>query len=456
MAEELYIAKIAQEDKGTQFRVNISQAKVDEYAELLKDGADFPPITVISDGSDYWLVDGWHRLLAYQQRGAMTIPADVQPGTRRDAVIAALGVNASHGLARSNDDKRKAVLFALRDPELRLMSQHKIAKLCGVTQAMVSKLKASLDLRGDEQQYDGLLNDSRTVMMLLGEDPDHLETFLSTMILNENVYDKAARTRFEKLGLLSTYDASRHEWTPMAHEVMSHLVEGDEWRKLEYELVQMRGDNPRPYNTGKVREALMSLLNKGWVQLDGLNYQVIAWVKLLAIAGYAHQVELSATSPGNVWSVKPEPRTVQYSFVHISQLGAQLLGETMSQDIPPAPTSEQITELLHAQFHERREEQKRQQEEDKARRAQQEAERAQQLASIVGDDEYEEHLRSIFKSLLDIRNVLDALGDKPIVEGIRYDVNRAFSVIDYALSQYEEEEGEGEEVEDDEMEDEAA
>ena len=70
------------------------------------------------------------------------IAADVRDGSRRDAILYSLSANANHGLRRSNDDKRKAVVFALRDPELRQLSQRKIAKLCGVTQAMVSKVRS--------------------------------------------------------------------------------------------------------------------------------------------------------------------------------------------------------------------------------------------------------------------------------------------------------------------------
>jgi hypothetical protein len=48
--------------------------------------------------------------------GLAKISADVREGSRRDAILYAVGANASHGLKRTNRDKRNAVRVLLKDP----------------------------------------------------------------------------------------------------------------------------------------------------------------------------------------------------------------------------------------------------------------------------------------------------------------------------------------------------
>ena len=46
-------------DGGTQPRAQLNYNTVTEYAESIEDGATFPPVEVMYDGSDYWLWDGF-------------------------------------------------------------------------------------------------------------------------------------------------------------------------------------------------------------------------------------------------------------------------------------------------------------------------------------------------------------------------------------------------------------
>jgi len=132
-------------DGGTQPRAELNQATVEEYAEAMAQGADFPPVTVFHDGQEYWLADGFHRLHAARKAELAEIAADVRQGTRRDAVLFSVGANAGHGLPRSNDDKRRAVMTLLMDDEWSRWPQTKIAKACCVTRQYVCGLAATLD-----------------------------------------------------------------------------------------------------------------------------------------------------------------------------------------------------------------------------------------------------------------------------------------------------------------------
>lgn len=128
-------------DGGTQIRAQISMDHAREYAEAMATGAVFPPIDVRYDGQDHWVSDGFHRLMAADLAGAQEIDATVRPGTRRDAILDAVGANAAHGYRRTNADKRQAVMTLLNDPEWSTKSDREIARLCHVGPDMVGRLR---------------------------------------------------------------------------------------------------------------------------------------------------------------------------------------------------------------------------------------------------------------------------------------------------------------------------
>ncbi len=115
-------------DGGTQPRASINDETVIEYAEDMKNGDRFPPVTVFYDGEFHWLADGFHRDKAALKAGLTEIAAIVKQGTRRDAVLYSVGANAKHGLRRTNADKRRAVMRLLEDSEWSQWSNNEIAK----------------------------------------------------------------------------------------------------------------------------------------------------------------------------------------------------------------------------------------------------------------------------------------------------------------------------------------
>lgn len=129
---------------GTQSRSSIDRGVVSDYAEAVRDGATFPPITVFFDGASYWLADGFHRYEAYSAAQIYDVPADIRQGTQRDAILFSVGANASHGLRRTNDDKRRAVLTLLNDPEWAAWSDREIARQCGVGNRFVGDVRKTI------------------------------------------------------------------------------------------------------------------------------------------------------------------------------------------------------------------------------------------------------------------------------------------------------------------------
>lgn len=128
---------------GTQTRVAINEDVVAEYAEAMTGGAEFPPVVVFHDSTTYYLADGFHRTLAATRIKLKEIDADVHKGTKQDALIYSLGANQTHGLPRTNKDKRQCVTIALR--EFADWSDRRIAEVCGVGHQLVGSIRAEVD-----------------------------------------------------------------------------------------------------------------------------------------------------------------------------------------------------------------------------------------------------------------------------------------------------------------------
>lgn len=142
--------KIIRIDCGTQSRAEINQAVVDQYAEAIKDGADFPPVRVFHDGNFYYLADGFHRYFAHLKAERAGIKAEVVNGTLRDAILYSFSANALHGLQRNIHDKRKIVTAMLEDFEWRAWSDREIARLCHVSHTFVANMRESMNVKDDD------------------------------------------------------------------------------------------------------------------------------------------------------------------------------------------------------------------------------------------------------------------------------------------------------------------
>lgn len=136
---------------GTQSRVELSETAVAEYGAAMADGISLPPIVVFHDGSSYWLADGFHRVMAAIRTGIATLQAEVHKGAKRDAILYSVGANSTHGLPRTNADKRRAVTMLLQDEEWAQWSDREIARRCSVSHNLVSSLRPSLSSDDSEK-----------------------------------------------------------------------------------------------------------------------------------------------------------------------------------------------------------------------------------------------------------------------------------------------------------------
>jgi hypothetical protein len=131
------------DDTLLQPRKELDASVLGEYMNAWLEDADFPPVVTFFDGSHYWLADGFHRVRSARSARKSSIRAYVYNGNKRDAIFYSAGANAEHGLRRSNEDKKRAVLKLLDDPQWCLWTDAEIAKVCRVSAHTVGRYRTN-------------------------------------------------------------------------------------------------------------------------------------------------------------------------------------------------------------------------------------------------------------------------------------------------------------------------
>ena len=137
---------VIQADPAIQMRAGgLDETRLQDYAERMIAGDDFPPVVVFESGGVFRLADGFHRVAAAEVAGLAELPARVLQGDRRAALLYAVGANADHGLDRTPEDKDRAVRAMLDDPEWGVWSDSEIARRCRVSQPFVGKVRGIVE-----------------------------------------------------------------------------------------------------------------------------------------------------------------------------------------------------------------------------------------------------------------------------------------------------------------------
>jgi len=80
------------------------------YADEMKAGSTFPPVSVGILGERSIVVDGWHRCVAYRKLGLEYVPAQVTVySSEKEIFIAAVRANAIHGIQLTPRDKVRII-----------------------------------------------------------------------------------------------------------------------------------------------------------------------------------------------------------------------------------------------------------------------------------------------------------------------------------------------------------
>jgi hypothetical protein len=158
-----------------QTRVELDNDRVVQFAEAMRAGKKFPPISVCYSDPLHYVIDGFHRTAAASLAGVKFLPAEVWVGDRKAARWAAAAANKEHddtGLHRTNADKAKAVLAALKSkPDL---SDRAIAEHVGVSPTMVASHRATANScsQPDRTGRDGRTIDTANIGKSVDPPPD--------------------------------------------------------------------------------------------------------------------------------------------------------------------------------------------------------------------------------------------------------------------------------------------
>ena len=132
--------------RDLQPRISIDQSVVEEYAEVLRgDARALPPIDVFLVGTEEtpYVVDGYHRWHAHRLVESEWLRCNVVGrGTLDEGRWVSTRSNRTHGLRRSNEDKRAAVLSALATEIGQEQSNRVIAEHVGVSADLVSAVRS--------------------------------------------------------------------------------------------------------------------------------------------------------------------------------------------------------------------------------------------------------------------------------------------------------------------------
>lgn len=159
--------RVIRTDLGTQVRVGLNREAIDDYASAMRRGDEFPAILVFYDRSndEYILVDGFHRYFSHQiAKPNEPILVKRQYGNRESARWAAIGANKRNSVRRTNEDKRRAVEWALLHACGAKMSNRQIAGHVGVDEVTVRRARARLESTATlPQSSERIGRDGRTI-----------------------------------------------------------------------------------------------------------------------------------------------------------------------------------------------------------------------------------------------------------------------------------------------------
>ena len=128
--------------RNLQTRAALNEDTVADYAEAMERGDKFPAVTVFTDGAEYYLADGFHRVEALRRIGKKAVVAELREGDYKAALLHALKANSTHGLRRTNADKRHALEMAWNAREALFggePSQNLLADTCGISRKTVER-----------------------------------------------------------------------------------------------------------------------------------------------------------------------------------------------------------------------------------------------------------------------------------------------------------------------------
>ena len=122
------------------------------HVRSLEESIDaLPPLLAVRRGEEIVLIDGWHRLAAFQNQGRDRVMLRLAPmPPDGDLRGLAFGANVAHGRPLSLTDRREEAARLLR--RIPQTSDREIGRQCGLSQPTVAKIRAALEAGAQIEQ----------------------------------------------------------------------------------------------------------------------------------------------------------------------------------------------------------------------------------------------------------------------------------------------------------------
>lgn len=239
--------------EGTQSRAGLNNDVMNDYAEAMRCGSKFPPVKLFFDGSDYWLADGFHRYFASKTAEIEIINADIENGSKEEAILYSIGSNSTHGLQRTIADKRHAVSMILNHPVWATWSDRAIAKEASVTHPFVAKIRAEIEAlkklstEAKVTNQSGNVTTTPTPMLEVEQKNDEIEENIKDENENvtEEIYTETDRLKDEITQLKDAYNEAteklavgNYEGSENVEEIINNLK--SEVKNLNIELLAVK------------------------------------------------------------------------------------------------------------------------------------------------------------------------------------------------------------------------
>lgn len=162
---EMSIEELVLLPKRTFRSVETDAATVAEYAGLMEQGVEFPPLLIAEVGKakNRVLVGGFHRLAAATKAKVKTMAVDVAPcRTTFDAELLAFTDNVDHGLNYTAEERRQAILAILQTPTGKKLSNAAAAKKLGVSDMSIKRYRDAIGAKSPKASQSGHKNRTKS------------------------------------------------------------------------------------------------------------------------------------------------------------------------------------------------------------------------------------------------------------------------------------------------------
>ena len=134
-------------DDRFQIRERQSTDMIARYTESIEAGAKMPPLVVWIDNGVAYLIDGFHRMRAYESVGVRQVQVEVFVGDRLGAVQRAIEANLAHGLGMTPRDMRRAAKIHMTEAvsQGQPINQSEYAARFGVSRTTVARWLEQID-----------------------------------------------------------------------------------------------------------------------------------------------------------------------------------------------------------------------------------------------------------------------------------------------------------------------